>query len=268
MNRVRWRKRNIPKGIVWVVVIGAGMTVGYYTSQLIQRSLAPSDPLHAILNNNLFAGLLTSLILGIVAILLRLPKRAFLFLPIFADDREVLDDDQLAIQFSPDASCTRRIDWGWRMCGKGSDSLSKIAYKSALEGDISVTAQFRAQPEIPQGNYWRCGIVFLANDNAEKICVHIDNHNLLVGYLNGNLVLRVVSPFNLHRRFATVSCQLGQTGKANILRAFCQINNATYELGEIPAANWPWKVELRAWSDLSKHHIVDVRDISVAKVVA
>jgi hypothetical protein len=269
---VKYRPRSVLGPLVWALsAILLGLLV-VLAITIIRRSLKTDDPLQPILNNNYIASLFVGAVFYAIAWLIVIPRRIALYAPVFGDDRDVLTWPELAQQFDSDASCRRLKEWGWELAGQDTESCSRLSYKSSISGLVTVTAQFKAICRQPKNKYWRCGIVFDDANGAEKICVHVDNHNLLVGYLGRQLVLQVTVPFNLQGRFVTISCQLSvapnSTNTSPVLRAFCQINNATYCLGDMPVVGWPWKLQLRAWSDTQKNHHVVIRDISVSKVLA
>lgn len=267
MTKIRFRPRSFLGPIAWLVsAILIGIIV-YWVTQLIGYSLNPNHPLQQYLNNRLIVAFLCPIIWFLLGFLLSFPTKITLFAPIISDDRTVMNWENLNRNFDPDASCRRLKEWGWQLRGEGTESKSEIIYKSNINGLVTITAQFKAVCPRPENKYWRTGFVFCDTSGKENVCVHIDNHNLLVAYLNQQVVLKVTVPFILEGRFVTVSCQLSESMVPGQFRAFCQINNTSYCLGNIQPTSWPWNLYLRAWSDQHKNHVVSIRDISISKLL-
>jgi hypothetical protein len=268
MMKIRFRPRSFLGPIAWLVSATLIGIIIFFVIQLIRNSLDPSNPLQAYLNNNLIVSFFAAAIWFIVGGLLSFPKKNTLFAPIMNDDRAVMNWEQLERNFRVDASCNRLKEWGWQMRGEGTESKSEITYKTDISGLVTITAQFKGSCPRPENKYWRTGIIFSDSLGKEHLCVHIDNHNLLVAYVHQQVVLKVTVPFILEDRFVTISCQLSESSVPGQLRAFCQINNTSYCLGNVQPTSWPWTLYLRGWSDNQKYHIVSVRDISISKVLA
>src|ERR1700677_4343301 len=71
------------------------------------------------------------------------------------------------------------------------ESCSKLRYKADIYCLSTVTAQFCANRPNPESKWWRCGIGFFDKNGNENLMVHLDSHNLLVGYLNAKAFVKV-----------------------------------------------------------------------------
>lgn len=268
MTKIRFRPRSFLGPLAWLISAILIGVILYWFAKLISTSLDAANPFQKYLNNNLVVSIIGPIIWFALGGLLSFPRKITLFAPIISDDRTVMNWENLDRSFDADASCRRLNEWGWQLRGEGTESKSEIIYKSDINGLVTVTAQFKAACPRPENKYWRTGFVFSDAAGKENLCVHIDNHNLLVAYLHQQVVLKVTVPFTLEGRFVTLSCQLSESMVPGQLRVFCQINNTSYCLGNIQPTSWPWTLYLRAWSDHQKSHVVSIRDISISKVLA
>lgn len=264
MLKIRFRPRSLGVIIYLFLIIALGILC-YGFLQIIGKSLDPGNFFYSYLNNNIIADLVGSGFIAIVVAIFTFSRKNRFFLPIVNDDREVMNWERLERSFTADSSCKTSMEWGWQL-GEIGESISEIVYKNEIREAITLAAQFKGARRTASNNYWRTGFVFADSSGRQNICIHIDNHNCLVAYLHDSLVLKVIVPFDIENKFVKISCQLSDSNIPGCFRVFCQIDNATYELGNFQPSSFPLIMKLRAWSDHHKNHLVYIRDISISKM--
>lgn len=262
----QFRPRAVFGPLIWLIASAFFALLLWVISRLISISLQPQHPAQAYLNSNLIIELGGGVLFFVIAMVWQFARKGALFAPIFFDRRTVLNRSMLQQQFEPDASCQPLKEWGWQLKGGGVHSHSEIRYKSPVSTLVTIGAEFRARTPSASNKYWRCGIRFADKNGADALCVHLDNHNLLVGYIGGQVVLKVTAPYDLENKFLLLRCQLAESPN-NSVRAYCSLDDFTYLLGDVPLDAFPWSLSLRAWSDGQRNHLVDIRDISLTNLI-
>jgi hypothetical protein len=100
------------------------------------------------------------------------------------------------------------------------------------------------------------------------VTVHLDNHNLLVGYIGGNLCLRVPLDRMLENRWALLNVDLSCIPPAETSKVFCHLDGRSWFVGDIPTGEFPLLLSVRAWSDQHSRHVVLIRDVWISSPIA
>jgi hypothetical protein len=94
--------------------------------------------------------------------------------------------------------------------------------------------------------------------------VHLDNHNLLLGYLDRQICVRLPLSKHLEGCWSLLEVQMSVGEPPISQRVFCHVDGNSYFIGTISADKFPWTVSIEVWSDEQKHHAVLIRDISIS----
>jgi hypothetical protein len=265
MNR---RLRLIPKPaafiIAWLVLIVLGAVILF----LVQVSVSGKGTLREYLNSNAAVEVGAAILLGLVAAVFSLRNGFAIRVPVFGDHRQTLLREELPQLFMVDASAKLTREAGWQMAGRGQHEHSAATYQADVGPLFSVSAEFKPLRSTAANNYWRAGFSFRRADDSQAAEVHLDNHNLIVGYLNGHLRLRLPAnmPLEGHWSLLGIDLSTGETG--NTVRVFCHLNGLSWFVGDAEAGAFPWRLSIRAWSDEHRGHSILIRDVAVVHNLA
>jgi hypothetical protein len=256
-------------------VLLAGLILGVAVVIFAISVLGPDSRLGQILNANLVASFVSSGVLGaVIGSVTLLVRRAYPRLPVIGGPeprgyacRKVIDRKDLSRLFKTDGSFSPLRMAGWRAVGGGSRERSIAEYANVLSGSFTIAAQVRAVRKTPESKYWRVGFYVKRPDGAEKVCFHVDSHDLVVGYIDRRKVLSVTAPERLEESWSLLGLQVSKAPNCTECRVYGQCNGITYWIGTLHDIT-PLKVTVEAWSDHHKHHIVDIRDISIDEATA
>ncbi|MGE5214015.1 MAG: hypothetical protein ACM3NN_10030 [Nitrospirota bacterium] len=236
-------------------------------TKLVATSLDETSEWKRYLNNGLISNLIVvglTLVLSFVGGVLNrriVPRLSF-------DSRRTLNSLELTNQFNRDASVMVTPDDGMLARGGGAHGHSSARYNNLIVQSFSVAATIKPIRRENIENYWRAGFTMRRPGGGESVTVHIDNHNLLVGYLGGQLRLRLPLDRNFENRWTLVQLDLSYIPPLATTTVHCHIGSHSWLVGEIPNADFPLTLELRAWSDDHQHHNIFFRDISLSHPVA
>ncbi len=236
-------------------------------TNLVATSLDETSQWKRLLNNGLVSNLIVlflSLILSFVGGVLNrrvVPRLSF-------DSRRTLNSSELTNQFTRDASVVVTPDDGLLAQGDGAHGHSNARYNNLIVQSFSIAAAIKPIRKENIENYWRAGFTMRKPDGNESVTVHIDNHNLLVGYLGGQLRLRIPLTSNFENRWTLVQLDLSCIPPVERTTVHCHIGKHSWYVGEIPNVDFPLTLQLRAWSDEHQRHRIFFRDISLSHPVA
>jgi hypothetical protein len=252
----------------YIVAIVLVFCVAWVTFRLVSTSLDPSSKWKTYLDNGLISNLICTVPAFLVASAFSLRSRLVIPRVSLKDNRKTFTTAQLAQQFHLHPSITPTLDGGWRAEGGGVHPHSVAQYNALVHQSFAIGAQFKAVRKEAANNYWRTGFTFRRVGGAESVTVHLDNHNLLVAYVDGQLGLRVPVSTSLENRWVLLEVDLSCTPPAETSRVFCHLNGRSWLAGEIPVADFPLSLHVRFWSDEHQRHVVLIRDISISSPIA
>lgn len=265
---MKLRRRALSKkaSIIFLSIIVACLV--WILSQLIFVSLDENHPWRIYFSNNLIIELGVALLTGIIVGVTSLRRGICFLVPIWGDDRNVFSKDELNQKFSLDAGFSPILEDGWKATGNGMQSHSNATFKSPIGSIFSITAEFKPLRNEPQNSYWRTGFLLTNKDGAQQVCVHTDNHNLLVGYINNTIHIRVPVRKPLEGHWSLLSLELSESEIQDKLKVFCHLDRESYFLGNVDKSAFPCNLVISTWSDKHRNHIVTIRDISVSRKLA
>ena len=269
---------------LWTGFISALVTSGtvFLVLLFLKQPTATSQPsagfVSTLLSNGLATNLLSALMVGALATAWGFVKRGLTIkVPIrwtslarFEGDRKVIRREDFIQVFQCDAGFSVRGEDGWLIDSRNVDNQSLAMYRSLVRTPVSVTLQVKPY-EI--GEYWRAGIILFCRNASDKEPIeyasfHIDSHNLVNAYLQGQWVLHAPACDDLRRHWALLSLQLSHPPThpqrpPQPLRVFGHLNGKSYDLGVVPFVSQVL-VGIKAWSDHHRKHQVLVRDVSIS----
>jgi hypothetical protein len=261
MNR---RLRLVPKPVAFVITWPLLILLGVAIVYLVQVSVNGKGTLRDYLNSNAVVEVGGAIVLGLVAAVFSLRKGFAVRVPVFGDHRRTVLYEELPQLFDVDASTRPTMEAGWHMAGRDQHMHSAAIYQADVGGLFSVSAEFKPLRSTAANNYWRAGFSFRRANESPVAEVHLDNHNLVVGYLNNHLQLRLPANMPLEGRWSLLGMDLSTGDTPNTVRVFCHLNRLSWFVGDVVEAGpYPWRLSIRAWSDEHRGHSVLIRDIAI-----
>jgi hypothetical protein len=183
------------------------------------------------------------------------------------DHRKIIPKSALLQKFETDAQASLLIEDGFKVISDGSMDRSRIVYRNDVSNRFTFFADFHPIRKRSEGAYWRAGLSVRRKTGTlqenEVICIHLDNQNLVVGYLNRVVALSAAVPIQINERWSRleISTSIQGSSPPHAIRVFAHSDDFSYILGEIPV-EFPLKVSIEIWSDEHRSHHVLVKDIS------
>jgi hypothetical protein len=262
------RRHACSRSISYVVATVLVFCVAWIAFRVVSMSLDANSKWKPYLDNGLVSNLTSTLLAFLVATAFSVRSRLVLPRISLRDNRQTFNAAQLAQRFQLDPSIAPAPDGSWRAEGAGIHPHSVAHYIGLVDQSFTIGAQFKAIRKEAAHNYWRTGFTFRRGNGAEAVTVHLDNHNLLVGYVGGQPCLRIPVNISLENRWALLEVDLSCTPPAGLTKVFCHLDGRSWLVGEIPNGDFPLSLDVRVWSDQHSRHIVVIRDLSISGPIA
>lgn len=267
------REAAISRKSLFKIAAISAFFLGWIVFWLVGASLDSRSPLGPYLHDNIIGNLVGAVVVALATGLITLSFRNGVVLRrlVFSDDRKTFRTAHLGQHFAASPSMTPTGDGGWRAEGEGHVPESVALYNEAFQQPFSISAQFKPVRKDILNNYWRAGLTLYRTNGGEAVTVHLDNHHLLVGYIGGLLCLCVPLSIALENKWFLLELDLSytpQNPQTQVSRIFCHLNGKSWFVGTIPNADLPLRPAVRAWSDENQRHLVQVRDVAIARRIA
>lgn len=216
--KVRWQTYS--RLTSYVVATLLVFSIGWAGFRIVSMGLNPDSKWKPYLDNGLISNLICTVLAFLIATSFSIRRRLVLPRISIRDDRKIFNASQLAQRFQLDPSIAANPDGGWRFTGDGMFPHSVARYNGMVNQSFAIAAQFKALRREAANHYWRTGFTFRRATGAEVVTVHIDNHNLLVGYIDGVLTLRIPVSSTLENAWNLLAVDISATPPLPISRVF------------------------------------------------
>ena len=178
--------------------------------------------------------------------------------PIFLRDKELKNHFEI---ITSDSVFSNKE--GFLCTGNEKFSESKVGLKNPINLPFTIRMSVDSTKFEGDNPYWRAGFRIRGSDNKQEITCHIDNHNMIVAYIDDANVLYVPSLIDFNETIASLQLNLSYTIKTYQKRLYFNVNNANYYIGELNTREDELFLSLEVWSDHMKNHKVILNDISL-----
>jgi hypothetical protein len=233
---------------------------------ILKVSLATnSSNLQEYVNNPIISGLIAAFIPATFLFLFSLCKGFRVPWISFNDHRTIISRSELNQQFETDGTVTLLVEDGFCVKANNAARRSRIVYKNEVTDRFTFFAEFYPFREKSRAAYWRAGLSLRRTtgtlDDNEVICVHLDNQNLIIGYLDRKVAMSAAVPTQIHDRWSRLGISTSIDPTSNMMTVYAHFDDLSYLLGVISFESL-LKASIEIWSDEHRSHHVLVRDIS------
>ena len=273
------RRRRIPWPVFAVVLITGMALLAYFVLPLLSAMFAPNSRSWEILNSPLVTAIIGGSLGGVLTVARGLaPLCQTIPWPVcvtalgtYESRREIIPRKRFSELFEvePKTGTAELSEDGWRFSGDGKRGQCSVRTKIGLaDRGFTVAAQVKPVVRRQRSRYWRVGIIVTGGDTrADVVCLHLDNHGLVVAYLEGKKRLTVPCG-DLVNLWTLLELSVSGTQGTDARLIHGRVNNRSYFLGSLPSSCSLESLCIKAWSDDQQYHVVEVRDVSLERSVA